>query len=232
MRPRGWAPEFVEGTKDRQARPPRLEPVEGTAIVIRSSLSFPDESNSGEMPERRAGFFVEVSGVKARHTPGACLAIDVDTSIGGCRVAHVLQRLTRLGGSRVGWCPTTDRSSSAGRSVRTWPGSPAPRSAAPRASGLFPTSSLTAWLSRVRSATSRLSSVFSCSSVRSRRASLTSRPAHLAVHQVERRLADAVTPAEVRAFRHRLGLLQDPDPMICSSVNRFPLHRGASPRPP
>src|SRR5262245_25745535 len=44
----------------------------------------------------------------------------------------------------------------------------------------FPTSSFRAWLSSVRSATRRLSRLFSCSSVRRRRASLTSRPAYLA----------------------------------------------------
>src|SRR5262249_40018132 len=43
----------------------------------------------------------------------------------------------------------------------------------------FPTSSFRAWLSSVRSATKRLSRVFSCSSVRRRRASLTSRPVYL-----------------------------------------------------
>src|SRR5262245_45539687 len=44
----------------------------------------------------------------------------------------------------------------------------------------FPTSSFRAWLSSVRSATRRLSRLFSCSSVRRRRASLTSRPAYFA----------------------------------------------------
>src|SRR5207249_5403404 len=44
----------------------------------------------------------------------------------------------------------------------------------------FPTSSLRAWLSSVRSATRRFSRVFSCSRVRSLRASFTSRPVYLA----------------------------------------------------
>src|SRR5262249_32329828 len=44
----------------------------------------------------------------------------------------------------------------------------------------FPTSSLRAWLSSVRSATKRFSRAFSCSRVRSRRASFTSSPPYLA----------------------------------------------------
>jgi hypothetical protein len=44
----------------------------------------------------------------------------------------------------------------------------------------FPTNSFKAWLSRVRSATNRFSRVFSCSSRRRRRPSLTSRPLYFA----------------------------------------------------
>src|SRR5262249_33405502 len=112
--------------------------------------------------------------------------------------------------------------------MRTWPGSPAPRSAAPRASDLFSDELLESLVIQREVGDQALQpAVLMFEGAQSPRL-VYFEPGVFGLPAVERLLADGVAAAKISALRAGLRLLQDPDDLLLGEP--LALHRGASPR--
>src|SRR5882724_8836527 len=110
------------------------------------------------------------------------------------------------------------------RSARTWPGSPAPRSAAPRASGLFSDELLQGLVIQGEVRDQTLEPAILVLERAQPPGLVHLEPGVLGLPTVKRLLADGVAPAKIGALRPGLGLLQDPDDLLLGEP--FPSSRG------
>src|SRR6185503_1847011 len=172
-------------------------------------------SDSRDSPLGGAGHGADDSQSGGARRPGRAAA----------RAARASRRAAPGSGTWSGPRPPTRRPGA--HSTRSSPASPAPRSAAPRASGLFSDQLLQGLVIQREIRHQPLQPAILMLELPQPPSLIDFKAAVLGLPPVERLLADAVPATELGRLAAGLGLFQDPDDLLFGEP--FPTHRGALP---